>query len=146
MLLLAFYYLSFVADDHLSPAMHSLSKTLKLSQSLAGVTLISFAAGAADVFAGLSASKDAEVEGIQLGLGVLLGSSLFILAIVAVSCIFSSPTDIKLNKNFFIRDAVFLMTVLALLWYAVYMKGVIDMNISISMIAMYGIYAVVVLI
>lgn len=64
MLLLAFYYLSIVADDYLSPAMHSLSKTMKLSQSLAGVTLISFAAGAADVFAGLSASKDAEVEGI----------------------------------------------------------------------------------
>jgi Ca2+/Na+ antiporter len=108
--------------------------------------LISFAAGAADVFAGMSASKDAEVEGIQLGLGVLLGSSLFILAMVAVACIFASPTDIKLNKNFFIRDAIFLMAVLALLWYAVYMKGVIDTGISISMITMYGVYAVVVLI
>ena len=60
-LLLAFYYLSYVADEHLSPSLHSLSKTLKMSQSLAGVTLISFAAGASDVFAGLSASKDAEV-------------------------------------------------------------------------------------
>lgn len=61
-------------------------------------------------------------------------------------CIFASPTDIKLNKNFFIRDAVFLLAVLALLWYAVYMKGVIDMRISVSMIAMYGVYAVVVII
>jgi len=65
---------------------------------------------------------------------------------VAVACIFASPTDIKLNKNFFIRDAVFLLAVLALLWYAVYMKGVIDMRISACMIAMYGVYAMVVLI
>jgi Ca2+/Na+ antiporter len=77
---------------------------------------------------------------------VLLGSSLFILAIVAVACIFSSPTDIKLNKNFFIRDAVFLLSVLLLLWYAVYMKGVIDMRVSVCMITMYGLYAVVVLV
>ena len=60
--------------------------------------------------------------------------------------IFASPTDIKLNKNFFIRDAVFLLADLALLLYAVYMKGVIDMRISVSMIAMYGVYAVVVII
>ena len=86
------------------------------------------------------------MEGIQLGFGVLLGSSLFILAIVSVACIFASPTDIKLNKNFFIRDAVFLFAVLALLWDAVYMKGVIDMRISVSMIAMYGVYALVVII
>lgn len=65
---------------------------------------------------------------------------------MAVACIFFSPTDIKLNKNFFIRDAVFLMAVLALLWYAVYVKGVIDISISICMIAMYGVYAIIVLI
>ena len=76
----------------------------------------------------------------------MLGSSLFILAVVAVACIFASKTEIKLNKNFFIRDAAFLLSVLLLLWYAVYMKGVIDMRISVCMIAMYGFYAVVVLI
>jgi len=71
---------------------------------------------------------------------------LFILSIVSVACIFASKTEIKLNKNFFIRDAIFLLLVLLLLWYAVYMKGVIDMNISICMISMYGVYAVVVLV
>lgn len=43
---------------------------------------MAFGAGAPDVFASLSASEDADVQGIQLGLSVLLGSSLFILAVV----------------------------------------------------------------
>ena len=38
------------------------------------------------------------------------------------------------------------MAVLALLWYAVYMKGVIEMSTSICMITLYGVYAVVVII
>lgn len=78
---LAFFYLSFVADEHLSPSLQKISKTFKLSESLAGVTLLAFGAGAPDVFASLSASEDA--EGIQMGLAVLLGSSLFILAVVS---------------------------------------------------------------
>jgi sodium/potassium/calcium exchanger 6 len=57
---LAFFYLSFVADEHLSPSLQRISKTFKLSESLAGVTLLAFGAGAPDVFASLSASEDAE--------------------------------------------------------------------------------------
>lgn len=101
--------MSFVADEHLSPSLQRIAKTFKLSESLAGVTLLAFGAGAPDIFASLSASEDADVEGIQLGLGVLLGSSLFILSIVTSSCILASPKDIKLNKNFFLRDTVFLL-------------------------------------
>ena len=64
MLSLAFYYLSYVADEHLSPSLQKISKTFKLSESLAGVTLLAFGAGAPDVFASLSASEDADVQGI----------------------------------------------------------------------------------
>lgn len=53
---LAFFFLYFVADEHLSPSLEKISKTFKLSESLAGVTLLAFGAGAPDVFASLSAS------------------------------------------------------------------------------------------
>ena len=61
---LAFFYLSFVADEHLSPSLQQISKTFKLSESLAGVTLLAFGAGAPDVFASLGASEKADVVGV----------------------------------------------------------------------------------
>jgi solute carrier family 24 (sodium/potassium/calcium exchanger), member 6 len=60
----AFFYLAFVADEHLSPSLQRISKTFRFSESLAGVTLLAFGAGASDVFASLSASEEADIEGI----------------------------------------------------------------------------------
>ena len=56
--------------------------------------MLAFGAGAPDVFASLSASEEADIEGIQLGLAVLLGSSLFILAGVTAAVLFGSPFPI----------------------------------------------------
>ncbi len=60
----SFYYLSFVADEHLSPALQQISRTFKLSESFAGVTLLAFGAGASDVFSSFSASEGANKDGI----------------------------------------------------------------------------------
>ncbi len=80
--------------------------------------MLAFGAGAPDVFASLSASGDADIEGIQLGLAVLLGSSLFILAAVTSAVLFGSPHEIVLNQWFFMRDSLFLMIAYAALIYA----------------------------
>jgi len=77
-LVVAFFLLSFTADEFLSPSLQQISKTFKLSESLAGVTLLAFGGGAPDVFASLSASRGGGVEGIEMAIAVLLGSSLFI--------------------------------------------------------------------
>lgn len=81
-----------------------------------------------------------------MGLAVLLGSSLFILAIISSSCIFASPKDIKLNKSFFIRDSLFLVGALSGILYTVVMRGVIDMKVSISLVVVYFVYVGIVLI
>ena len=44
-------------DEHLSSVLQQISKTFKLSESLAGVTLLAFGAGASDVFSSFSASE-----------------------------------------------------------------------------------------
>ena len=93
----AFYVLSYIADEYLSPSLEKIANTFKMSESLAGVTLMAFGAGAPDVFASLSASEGGDPEGIVMGISVLLGSSLFIMAIVTSLVILASPTDIKLN-------------------------------------------------
>ncbi len=88
---LAFFYLSHVADEHLSPSLQKIAKTFKFSESLAGVTLLAFGSGATDVFSSLSASEDADLAGIQMGISVLLGSSLFKLSILTGLVVLASP-------------------------------------------------------
>jgi len=55
-LAVAFFLLSFTADEFLSPSLQEISKTFKLSESLAGVTLMAMGGGAPDLFASLTAA------------------------------------------------------------------------------------------
>ena len=135
-----------MADEHLSPSLQQLSKTFKFSESLAGVTLLAFGAGAPDVFASLSASEEADVEGIQLGISVLLGSSLFILVVISALVVYTSSEPIKLNKWFFIRDITFLLMALGLLLFATKYRFVIDTLTSVAFISLYGAFVLVVVI
>jgi len=117
-----------------------------MSESFAGVTLLAFGAGAPDVFASLSASEGGEGEGILMGISVLLGSSMFILAIVTSLVILYSPSDIKLNQVFFTRDACFLLMAQLLLLYALVVKECFDLTISFTFVLMYAAYVITVII
>jgi len=107
---------------------------------LAGVTLLAFGGGAPDVFSSLSAAQGGEVEGIEMGIAVLLGSSLFIFAVIGGMVIYYSPQAIQMNKSYFLRDTFFLMLGLVLLLYAIVLHGVIDMTMSIAFISLYTVY------
>ena len=120
--------------------------TFKLSESLAGVTLLAFGAGAPDVFASLSASKDANLAGVQMGLSVLLGSSLFILAIVTSATLFAAPKAIKVKKWLFLRDCLFLLAAEILLGFAMALRGKVDMAMSVTLICLYFVYVLVVIV
>lgn len=144
MLLFAFYMLSYTADDYLSPSLEKIANTFKMSESLAGVTLMAFGAGAPDVFASISASADGDIEGIVMGISVLLGSSLFILSVVTSLVILSSPSDIKLNWQFFLRDAFFLFCSLMLMLFSMLHFERINMSMSLSFLALYTLYVVTV--
>lgn len=138
--------LSFTADEFLSPSLQQISKTFRLSESLAGVTLLAFGGGAPDVFASLSASKGGDLEGIEMAIAVLLGSSLFIQSVIAACVLWYSPNVIGLNKTFFVRDATFFMIGLLALIYAIVIRGCIDITMSVLFIAMYTGYVLVVFI
>lgn len=141
---IAFYLLSFTADEFLSPSLQQISKTFKLSESLAGVTLLAFGGGAPDVFASLSAAQGGDLEGIEMAIAVLLGSSFFILSVINAGVIYYSPNTIVLNKAFFIRDASFFSVGLLTLMYAIAIRGCIDLTMSVAFMALYGGYVVIV--
>ena len=79
-----------------------------------------------------------------MGIAVLVGSSLFILAIINAGIVWYSPGTIKMNKQFFTRDALFLLAALILLLYSIVFRGKIDTAMSVLFIVLYCAYAVIV--
>ena len=77
---------------------------------------------------------------------MLLGSSMFILAIVTASVLYSSPNEIRLNKWFFYRDMAFLTLAVSLLFYATKYRRVIDTFMSVLFISLYVLYVIMVVI
>jgi sodium/potassium/calcium exchanger 6 len=72
----SFWVLGSTADAYLSPVLASISKHLKLSQSLAGVTLLAFGNGAPDVFASISAASSmTSAAAAELGGGFYLAAA-----------------------------------------------------------------------
>lgn len=70
-----FWVLGSTADAYLSPVLATISKHLKLSQSLAGVTLLAFGNGAPDVFASISAASGIDSAAAAMGSGFYLAAS-----------------------------------------------------------------------
>lgn len=99
MIYLCFYVLGSTADAYLSPVLVSISKHLKLSQSLAGVTFLAFGNGAADVFSALSASSDIDSfakgsgEGFYLAAAASLGAGFFVSSIVSSFVVLYTATQ-----------------------------------------------------
>ncbi|OMJ71362.1 hypothetical protein SteCoe_30448 [Stentor coeruleus] len=88
------YLLGSTADLYFSPALASLSDTLKLSPTVAGVTLLAFGNGAPDVFSSILAAKKLKVS---LSIGALFGGAIFVSTVVLgrVSLVGSCQMEIK---------------------------------------------------
>ncbi len=114
-LYLCFFLLSDTTNKYLSPALTYLSDKLNMSQNLAGVTFLALGNGAPDVIASIVASDDP--EGLEFGIGALIGAGVFVTCIVFSSVIlFNRNGDpILVNRKLFIRDILLYLIALSLL-------------------------------
>jgi Ca2+/Na+ antiporter len=159
-----FYVLGSTADGYLSPLLANIAKTLKFSQSLAGVTLLAFGNGAPDVFSALSAAEDATStsegsgEGFYLAAAGSLGSGFFVASIVASAIALQSSSaqsqdqaavmflgdrhrqqgSIAVNPSSFVRDAVFYMVTMLILAYAMFIRERFDLAMSVAFLLLYS--------
>uniref|UniRef100_A0A5K4F5Q4 Sodium/potassium/calcium exchanger 6 n=1 Tax=Schistosoma mansoni TaxID=6183 RepID=A0A5K4F5Q4_SCHMA len=105
-----------ISDSFFSTSLIALARSLRMSQNLAGVTLLAFGNGAPDVFSAVTAittgDPDAPDEG--LGLGFLLGSGLLVNTVTAGLVIFLKP--FKISRRPFLKDTIFYM--IAVSWAA----------------------------
>lgn len=133
------------AGNYFGPTLASICSKLKISYDVAGVTFLAFGNGSPDIFSSLSSfsgGSDGDSNSVLIGLGALLGGSMFVSTIVVGSICILSPC--KLNPTKFLRDisfhiiAVSAVTYLAcnkkvhiyvpcllLLWYCIYVIGVV---------------------
>ncbi|XP_028761308.1 cation/calcium exchanger 2-like [Neltuma alba] len=139
-LLVLFYLLADTASEYFCPSLENLSKSLKLSPTIAGVTLLSLGNGATDVFASLVSFKSSGTS--DIGFNAVLGGASFVSCVVAgVVSISVRHRRIQVKKSAFIRDVCFLLLVLLCL-FTILISGQINVLGAICFCSMYIAYAV----
>ncbi|RDX72322.1 Cation/calcium exchanger 2, partial [Mucuna pruriens] len=141
-LLVLFYLLANTTSEYFCPSLESLSKLLKLSPTIAGVTLLSLGNGACDVFSSLVSFQGSGTRSISFN--TVLGGVSFVSCVVvgSVSIAIRQRGD-QVVKSAFVRDVYFLLLVLLTL-FGVLIYGKINLLGAIGFTLMYAVYVVIV--
>ncbi|XP_054714311.1 mitochondrial sodium/calcium exchanger protein-like [Uloborus diversus] len=139
-ILILFVGLGVTADDFLCPSLVVITKTLRLSQNIAGVTFLAFGNGAPDIF---SSVAGIEQERPELVIGTLFGAGIFVTSVVAGSIIVAKP--FKIMERPFLRDIIFYVCAAFWAFLRFYYEEV-SLWHSIAFIALYILYILVVII
>ncbi|KAK8713045.1 hypothetical protein V6N13_148272 [Hibiscus sabdariffa] len=141
-LLVLFYLLGNTASEYFCYSLETLSSFLKLSPTLAGVTLLSLGNGAPDVFSSMVSFMDSETQDIALN--TVLGGALFVTCVVvgAIST-FLHRKRVRINKPAFVRDVCYLLLVLSSLTL-ILVYGKINLWGSLAFSSMYVVYVILV--
>ncbi|XP_059288197.1 cation/calcium exchanger 1-like [Lycium ferocissimum] len=107
-LILLFYLLGDTASSYFCSSLEGLSKSLKLSPIIAGVTLLSLGNGAPDLFSSIVSFMNDGTNNI--GLNSIIGGSFFVSSVVAgITSISISQHGRKIKKASFMRNVLFLI-------------------------------------
>ncbi|XP_023334030.1 mitochondrial sodium/calcium exchanger protein isoform X2 [Eurytemora carolleeae] len=139
-LVLLFIALAVSADDFFCPAIQVISTTLRLSQNIAGVTIMALGNGAPDIFSSLAGISAARPE---LVFGELFGAGVFVTTVVAGSVAITKP--FKVMERPFLRDVSFYL--MAGFWaFYIFWRQEIRLGDALGFLALYIVYIAVVII
>ncbi|KAK0600798.1 hypothetical protein LWI29_018460 [Acer saccharum] len=142
-LLVLFYLLGNTASEYFCSSLENLSRLLKLSPTIAGVTLLSLGNGAPDVFSSLASFMGSGTD--DVGFNTVVGGASFVTCVVVgIISICVGKKHVRVNKSAFIRDVCFLILVLASL-IAILVFGEINLWGAIGFSSMYVVYVIVVI-
>jgi sodium/potassium/calcium exchanger 6 len=107
-----------------------------MSQNLAAMTLLSFGNGASDVISSLVASSNNNNNGIELAIGSLIGSGLFLTSLVYGILIYNGDGNLNINPKNFVKDILIYIFSLVVL-FLISLNGSINIYESILFVSIY---------
>lgn len=137
-----FVCLAITAEDYFCPALTTISKMLKLSQNVAGVTFLALGNGSPDIFSCIAALSSGSLTTSFLAFGAMFGAGLFVNTVV-VGAVTISQDGYELARRPFFRDCIFYLTAIYWSWYNCY-NGTISLGTGIGYIALYVVYVLLV--
>lgn len=141
-LLVLFYLLGNTASEYFCSSLERLSRLLKLSPTIAGVTLLALGNGAPDVFAIVVSFMGTGTN--DIGLNTVLGGASFVsCVVVGIISIFVHSRHVHVEKYAFVRDVGFFLLVLASL-ILILTRGEINLWEAVGFTSMYVVYVIVV--
>lgn len=138
-LLYLFIILAVTAEKFFCPNLSAISRTLRLSHNVAGVTFLAFGNGAPDVFSAVAAFSDSRTAG--LAIGALFGAGVFVTTVVAGGIALVKPFTAASRP--FLRDIVFYIAAIFLTFYVLY-QGYVTLPVVLVYLLMYVAYVLVV--
>ncbi|XP_078600082.1 mitochondrial sodium/calcium exchanger protein-like isoform X1 [Branchiostoma floridae x Branchiostoma japonicum] len=142
-LMVLFVLLGVTADDYFCSALKVISDTLKLSQNIAGVTILAFGNGAPDIFSAVAAITNNNGVNAGLAIGALFGAGVFVTTVVVGAVAILTPFEMMQRP--FLRDVVFYLAAAFWTWCVLWYKN-INLPQAIGFIGLYVVYVLVVLI
>lgn len=143
-LLVLFYLLGNTASQYFCSSVESLSRVLRLSPTIAGVTLLSLGNGSPDVFASIVSFQSGSGE---IGLSSVLGGAFFVscvvVGIINVCVSATSPHPVRIDRSSFVRDVCFFVVVLSSL-LAILVVGRITIWGAMCFTSLYFVYVSIV--
>ena len=139
-----FVCLAITAEDYFCPALTAISKMLKLSQNVAGVTFLALGNGSPDIFSCIVALGSGSAETTLLAFGAMFGAGLFVNTVV-IGAVTLVQGNYDLARRPFFRDCIFYLAASYWTWYNCY-KGKMNLYTGIGYIALYAVYVALVVI
>lgn len=143
-LLVLFYLLGNTASHYFCSSVERLSRELRLSPTIAGVTLLSLGNGSPDVFASIVSFRSGSGE---VGLSSVLGGAFFVscvvVGIINVAAAATGRRSPRIDRASFVRDVCFFLVVLSSL-LAILMVGKVDIWAAMAFTSLYFVYVSVV--
>lgn len=129
------------ASNYLSPTLSKICEKLHVAYDVAGVTFLAFGNGAPDFFS-LIASFSGGVD-ILVGVGALLGGSMFVCTVVVGSIAILSPCEV--SKRIFVRDVSFHILAISLVLIISCIQ-VVYMPMAFVLLIIYVVYVLMVVV